>query len=249
MIQCKKTGSPARPLVIIPARNEAATIADVVNGVRSQAGWEVVVVDDASTDNTAELAALSGARVISLPFRLGAWRAIQTGLRYASEGGWQVVVTMDADGQHRAESLEEVTKPAARGISDVVIGVCPQRASGARRLAWAFFRRLTGLKLQDITSGLRAYNRDAVTVLLSDEAALLRYQDVGVLLLLRFRGLHVSEVRVDMRVRKDGCSRTYSSWWAVMKYMAETLLIAVAKGPGSPPARVYTEAPLEDRVL
>ena len=71
-------------LVVIPAQNEAGAVAAIVRRVMAQ-GFDTLVVDDASTDITAERARLAGARVLSLPFHCGAWVAMQTGIRYALE--------------------------------------------------------------------------------------------------------------------------------------------------------------------
>jgi glycosyltransferase involved in cell wall biosynthesis len=213
-------------IVIIPARDEAATVGKVVQDVRKFTGWEVIVIDDASLDNTAEKAQQSGARVVRLPFQLGAWGAIQTGMRYALKRGYRFGVTMDADGQHLATTLNNVTAPVLSGLSDVAIGICPRRVSGARRSAWAFFKWLTGLNLEDVTSGLRAYNEDAMELLTSKQATMLNYQDIGVLLMLRAEGMCVSESLVEMCARNSGHSRVYHSWWAVAGYLMETFILS-----------------------
>jgi hypothetical protein len=122
-----------------------------------------------------------------------------------------------------------------------VIGTFPQRLSGPKRLAWAWFRALTGLGVEDLTSGLRVYGPRALQVLASPEATLLDYQDVGVLLLLRKYGLTVHEVPVKMHPRRAGQSRVFSSWWTVARYMAQTTLLCIARigrlgGPRPVPA-------------
>ncbi len=107
--------------------------------------------------------------------------------------------------------------------------VFPERASRVRQLAWAYFRWLTGLKLEDITSGFRAYNHAAMTVLAAREASLLDYQDVGVLLILRRKGLRAVEVPVAMQPRTLGASKVFRSWWVVGKYMLQTSLLCIAR--------------------
>jgi len=117
------------------------------------------VIDDASTDETQKVARAAGATVLPLPFSLGAWGAIQTGLRYASKHGFNTALTMDADGQHEADSIQALLAPLASQQCDVVVGAYPQRGSLLRRIAWTFFRKVSGIALEDLTSGLRAYNR------------------------------------------------------------------------------------------
>jgi glycosyltransferase involved in cell wall biosynthesis len=216
-------------LILIPAYNEAASIAGVIAEIRLHAqDAPIVVVDDCSDDATGEIARRADARVLRLPMRLGAWGAMQTGLRYALQQDWQRVVTIDSDGQHRPEDIGRLLSPLDNGTADVVIGACPERVSAARRIAWRYFRLLTGIALEDITSGFRAYNRAAIEILAAPDATLLDYQDVGVLLLLRRSGLRILEVPVAMRPRTDGKSRVFESWWTVGRYMLHTSVLCIA---------------------
>ncbi len=221
--------APSDPVyVIIPARNEVATVAEIVRAVQSQPGWLAVVVDDASDDATGREAQQAGATVLRLPMSLGAWGAIQTGMRYVHGQAARYVVTMDADGQHVASEIERLLGPLRSGQAEVVIGSCPARVSQGRTWVWRFFRTLTGLAIEDITSGFRAYSPRAVAVLAGDSATLLDYQDVGVLLLMRRFGLGMVEVPVDMHPRCNGISRLFHSWLAVLRYMVATTVICIA---------------------
>lgn len=223
------TSEHTTALVLIPAHNEAATVGAIVTEVRRLWDHPVVVIDDCSTDDTALVARAAGAIVLPLTLQLGAWGAIQTGLRYALRQGCRVAMTLDADGQHEPASLGALLQPLLANQADVVIGAFPSRASRARRWAWGYFRWLTGLELEDITSGLRAYNLEAMMLLASPEASLLDYQDVGVLMILRRRGLRTLEVPVPMRPRAQGASRVFGSWWIVGTYMLQTSLLCVAR--------------------
>lgn len=216
-----------KPLVVIPARNEVGTVGDVITQVRAQGFADVVVIDDGSTDGTAEAAARAGARVLQAPLSQGAWGAMQTGIRLAVRLGYPGVITMDADGQHEPIYLSQLL--TAGGEADVVIGAYPERGSPLRRLAWAWFRALTGFSLDDLTSGLRYYNAEACRLLADEEATLMDYQDIGVLLLLRRAGFRIAEVPVVMLPRCSGPSRIFASWWAVVRYMAETTLLCLAR--------------------
>ncbi|MFO7640397.1 MAG: glycosyltransferase family 2 protein [Candidatus Competibacteraceae bacterium] len=220
---------PGSFLALIPAHNEAATVGIVVGQVRRLWRCPVVVIDDCSTDATAQAARAAGAIVLPLTLQLGAWGAIQTGLRYALRHGYRVAVTLDADGQHEPASIGALLQPLRAAQADVVIGAFPERASRARRLAWRYFRLLTGLKLEDITSGFRAYNHAALATLAAPEASLLDYQDVGVLLILRRQGLRTVEVPVPMQTRSVGASRVFRSWWIVGAYMLQTSLLCLAR--------------------
>ncbi len=215
--------------ILIPARNEAATIGSVVRAARMHLPGEVIVIDDASTDGTAEIARTEGATVLPLGCNLGAWGSTQAGIRYALKAGYRRVLTMDADGQHLPEYLPSLFAALAAGEADVVIGACIERGSAARQFAWSYFRALTGLRISDLTSGFRAYNHAAMIVLASPEATLLDYQDIGVLLLLCRANLRIREILVPMYERSYGSSRVFSSWFIVGKYMLQTSVLCMAK--------------------
>ena len=233
---------PARRLVVIPARDEASTVERLARGAARAAGCEVLVVSDASTDGTATAARRGGARVIELPLHLGAWGATQAGLRYARRHGFDTVITLDADGQHDPDSLPRLIAAQALDGADVVIGTYPQRLSRAKRLAWTWFRSLTGLAIEDLTSGLRVYGPRAVELLSRPEATLLDFQDVGVLLLLRRHGMRVEEVPSVMFPRGAGHSRVFASWLVVARYMAQTTVLCLAR-VGRPRPRPRGAAP------
>lgn len=219
---------PARGcLIVIPALNEAESIGSVLAAVRHHGFHDIVVIDDGSTDDTAAVARAQGAIVLQAPLRQGAWGAMQAGIRYALQQGHESVITMDADGQHEPVHLPDL-HTAGQGV-DVVIGACPQRGSPMRHLAWSYFRRLTGFSYEDLTSGFRYYNRTACRLLAGSEATLLDYQDVGILLLLHRAGCTMREIPVRMNPRHSGASRIFSSWAVVLRYMAETSLLCLAR--------------------
>lgn len=149
--------------IIIPAKNEAAVIADVVSAVRRiYQSAEIVVVDDGSTDETAMLAEQSGARVISHPTSLGNGAAIKAGARAASG---DILVMMDGDGQHKAEEIQSLVSMLDEGY-EMAIGA---RDSGSHadfgRLAAnglynVFASMISGHRIPDLTSGFRAVRAD-----------------------------------------------------------------------------------------
>ena len=122
-------------LAVIPARNEAATVADVVRRTLTTGLCDVLVVDDASIDGTATLAREAGATVITVPFCLGAWGATQTGMRFATRNRYQAVLTLDADGQHHPEELPKLLSLLRRSGANVIIGTYARRMSAARKVA------------------------------------------------------------------------------------------------------------------
>lgn len=216
-------------LILIPAHNEAYAVGVVVKEAAEHTNCRVVVIDDASTDDTAAIARDAGATVLSLAVQLGAWGALQTGMRFALQQGYQFVITMDADGQHEAVDLHKLFTPVHNGVADVSIGACTSRGSNLRKIAWVFLKWISGLSMEDITSGFRAYNMAAIEILAAKEATLLEYQDIGVLAHLKRNALTIKEVPVDMNQRTSGHSRVYSSWLMVAYYMIQASILGFSK--------------------
>jgi glycosyltransferase involved in cell wall biosynthesis len=216
-------------VVIIPAFNESSDITNVIGDIKKYTNFPVVVVDDASTDNTISKARAAGAVVIPLAIQLGAWGATQTGLRYALKNQYDYAITMDADGQHLAEFLPALLQPIIDQQADVTIGACTQRGSVLRKIAWALMKKVSGLSLQDLTSGFRVYDRIAIQRLATWQATLLQYQDVGVLVMLQASGLRIRDVEVRMLPRLNGISRVFYSWTSVFYYMSYTLMLGFTK--------------------
>lgn len=215
------------PLIVIPARNEAGTIGALLHELAVAGYAHVLVVDDLSDDGTGDIARAAGAMVLRPALGMGAWGGMQTGIRFGLRHGFSRVVTMDADGQHEVSELQTLMRASAS--ADVVIGAFPQRASRLRRIAWGWFRVLTGLNVTDLTSGFRSYSQAAMQVLATGEATLFEYQDVGTLLLLRRAGLRTVEVPVVMNNRTVGKSRIFNSWISVGRYMAVTTLMCLSR--------------------
>lgn len=225
-------------VVVIPAMNEERSIANVLKDIQSLHNCDIIVVDDASTDNTAQVARDQGAIVLPHVTNLGAWRATQTGIRYALKFGYDRVVTFDADGQHKAEFIGPLLETSRQGY-DLVVGSCTSRGSLGRHIAWAVFKRLTGVAISDLTSGFRCYSKNAVRLLASRHATMFEYQDVGVLLLLSHLKMSSKEIDVKMIGRSNGISRIFNSWFSVFKYLLYTLILSVTKAMPVKPENYY----------
>lgn len=148
--------------IVIPAKNEAAALPKLLQSIIAlQPEAEVIVVDDGSTDSTAEVVAQSGARVISHPYSKGNGAAVKTGAR-AAKG--DVIVFMDGDGQHRAEDIARLLEHIDAGY-DLVVGARghESQASWGRDLANGIYNwlasKVVGRKVEDLTSGFRAVRR------------------------------------------------------------------------------------------
>jgi glycosyltransferase involved in cell wall biosynthesis len=158
--------------VVCPAFNEATTIGRVLTGLR-HAGYRTILVDDGSSDATAEIASRLATVVVPHPINLGQGAALKTGIEYALAHGAEVVVTFDSDGQHRVSDIPRLLEPLACGNADVALGSRFLAASSAlprtRRLllraATLFTTLTTGLALTDTHNGLRAFTRHAARAL------------------------------------------------------------------------------------
>ena len=218
-----------RCLIVMPAFNEAGTVGTVVASLTKAFDYPVVVIDDASHDGTAAEARRAGARVLSLSIQLGAWGATQTGIRFAQRHGFDYVITMDADGQHPPEWVPQLVTAIEAEPSNVIIGACTSRGSRSRRVAWFLLRHLSGVWIDDLTSGFRIYDRQAIQLLSGWRANYLDYQDVGVLALLMSKGLTVSDIQVPMLPRTNGASKIFRSWIVVAYYMLHTAVLSLSK--------------------
>jgi glycosyltransferase involved in cell wall biosynthesis len=151
--------------VVIAAYNEAKVIARVVGDVAGR-GYRVVVVDDGSSDDTAERASAASI-VVRHPVNLGQGAALQTGIDCALQNGADVVVTFDADGQHRAADIERLVAALREARADFALGsrflghtvALPPARRLLLRAATAFTQLTTGLRLTDTHNGLRAMTR------------------------------------------------------------------------------------------
>ena len=207
-------------LVFIPAWNEEQTIAAVIDELRVELPEaDVLVVDDGSTDGTAEVARASGAEVLSLAGTQGLPIGIASGYHWALEHRYAYCGRVDADGQHPAAELERLLARVRDGDCDVAVGSRfvsgdgyePYRylPSPARRFGTALLRRAMkvalGRPFADATSGLYAVNAKALPLL--SEPFRTEAPEVEALLRLRDAGLRVDEVPVSMEPRAGGDSK------------------------------------------
>jgi hypothetical protein len=208
-----------RVLIVVPALNEESGLPPLLSELRSVSqrdgfSAEIVVIDDASTDRTADVAREHGARVVRLCRNLGIGGAVQTGLRLALREGFDCAVQMDGDGQHPPSELKKLLA-AIEGPNppDIVVGsrylqregfqsTLPRRV-GSGWLRWVL-GIVTGEKTTDPTSGFRAYGRRALR--LFNWSYPHDYPEPEALVLARLAGLHVAEVPVMMRERQGGAS-------------------------------------------
>lgn len=202
----------ATTLIIVPAWNEQRNVGNTVAEILgAHPEYDVVVVDDGSTDETAAVARSAGAVVLSLPFNLGVGGAMRTGFRYAQRGGYSRAIQVDADGQHNPEDIERVL--AGLESADISIGarfdgVGDYDVRGPRRWAMRFLAsvlsRIAHVRLTDVTSGFRAAGPRAIAQYVQYYPAEYFGDTLDSLVAACHAGLTVTQVPVAMRSRVHG---------------------------------------------
>lgn len=217
--------------VIIPAYNEGLTIERTVAAARSLSGViQVIVVDDGSTDNTAEKARTAGAEVLRTGVNRGKGAALNHGLK-AAKG--EILLLLDADLGDSAREAEKILQPVREGCADMCIGRLPPARKKAgcglvRALAGAGIRCLTGLKLSAPLSGQRALNAKALAALGWKFAPGFGVETAMIIDLARKKKV-IKEVPVAMEHRETGwdfksCRHRARQLWDVLAAVATRLI-------------------------
>jgi glycosyltransferase involved in cell wall biosynthesis len=221
-----------RKLAVVPAYNEAACVGDVVRSLRTHAPqYDVLVVDDGSTDATARIAEDAGARVVRLPFNLGIGGAVQSGFQYALENDYDYAVQVDGDGQHDAREIGRLERTMRDEQVDMVCGSrfltedrtypAPiSRRTGIHVFAY-LLSRIVGQRVSDPTSGFRLFNRRGIAVFARDYPH--DYPEVEAVLMVHWHRLRMCEVPVRMFTRNGGVSSINGSGKSAY-YMVKVLL-------------------------
>jgi hypothetical protein len=205
---------PDRVLVLVPAYNESESLAAVIEDVRvSCPRFDLLVVDDGSTDGTSELLARLGAPSLRLPQHLGLGSAMRVGLRHAAWLGYRTVVRVDGDGQHDPADVERLLEPIRRGRCDAARGSRYLDSRGFQAVGWrrlgqrmlAFvLGRMTRRAITDPTSGYWVFGPRALALLAEHHPT--GFPEPELSLLLHRNGLATEEVSVTMRPRRAGSS-------------------------------------------
>ena len=203
-----------KKIIIIPAYNEEENIEKTVTAIKQNAkGFDYVIINDCSTDNTRKICEEKEFNIVNLPINLGIGGAVQTGYKYAYENGYDVAVQVDGDGQHDPEFLNTMADYLIEHQVDMVIGSRFIEKKGfqssiTRRMGIQFFSKLikvlTGKKITDPTSGLRMIGRNVMEIFSEDYPR--DYPEPESIVAVLRKNMKIEEIPVVMLERQGGVS-------------------------------------------
>ena len=195
-------------LLIIPAYNEALNIEKTVKDVTSNTNYDYIIVNDCSKDNKKAVFERNNFHMISLPVNYGLTSGIQAGMKYAYQKGYDIAIQFDGDGQHQAKYLKDLVKEIEKGNCDVAIGsrFANQKKPHSLRMLGSnlisfCIKITTWKKIKDTTSGMRAYNKQAIEEFVKNKSLT---PEPDTLVYLIKRGMKIKEVQVEMSDREFG---------------------------------------------
>lgn len=233
--------------IIIPCHNEEGNLKELLKEIEelsknnSLLDWQIVVVNDCSSDNTSfEANEYKDAVVLDLPVNLGVGGAVQTGLIYAAYNKADYAIKVDGDGQHDPCEINSLITPLLENKADIVIG--SRYLNAVDGFKSTFFRRqgskilqilcriLTGQRITDPTSGFRAYNKKAIEFMCENYPSF-DYPEPEEVVLACENDFKLVEVPVKMRERKKGLSSIsfYGSFYYMMKVILSMFFIKIRK--------------------
>lgn len=232
----------AKILMIIPAYNEEKNILKTYTKIQdfnNQNGtnYDVIVINDCSTDKTLKICKENNIPVIPLIHNLGIGGAVQTGYKYAMEHGYDVALQYDGDGQHDVRYVEKIIEPILKEKVDLTIGSrfidknsSEFKSSTARQIGIKiisfFIKLVTGKKIYDVTSGFRAANK----IVIADFAKSypIDYPEPITNTELLKKNYNIKEVAVSMNEREGGISSINS--WKTVYFMINVILSVLVVG-------------------
>ena len=228
-------------LIIIPAYNEEASILKTCKEIyeynsKYKTNYDILVINDCSTDSTLKICKGNDIPVISLVHNLGIGGAVQTGYKYAYEYNYDIAIQYDGDGQHDVSYVNNIIEPIIKGKADFVIGsrfvgnISKFKTTGARRAGIKvisfFIKLVSGIKVYDTTSGFRACNKEIISYFANNYP--LEYPEPITTVELAKKKYRIEEVAVNMRERTGGKSSIHT--WKNIYYMLNVCLSIIIAG-------------------
>jgi glycosyltransferase involved in cell wall biosynthesis len=214
--------TPHKIIAVIPALNEEKTISRVLRGVKAQVD-EIVLVDDASTDNTAIIAEKEDAILLRQWKNVGYDRSINEGFDLANKRGATVILTFDADGQHDPRDIPRILEPILSDKADVVVGKRPYHT----RITEHLFSIISRLKanIEDPLCGLKAYH-----IKVYQEIGYFdKISSIGTQLMFnaKKKGYRIFQVDISLKKREGDprFGRKLKANWSILKAIMKTLIL------------------------
>ena len=210
-----------KTLIMIPAYNEALNIEKTVKDITQNTDYDYIVINDCSKDNTKEVCEKNGFNMLSLPVNYGLTSGIQLGMKYALQNRYDIAIQFDGDGQHDAKYLKDLVKEIEEGNCDIAIGsrFVTKKKPFSIRMIGSFIiqtaiKLVTGKKITDPTSGMRAYNQKAIKEFVVN-ASLTPEPDT--LVYMMKKKMQVKEIQVELHEREFG--ESYLNAFKSIEYM------------------------------
>lgn len=223
-----------KKLIIIPAYNESKNIEYIIHKLKKKAGYDFIIINDGSTDETSLLCKKYNINLIDLPENLGIGGAVQTGYKYAYNNNYDVAIQLDADGQHDPDFLDLIIKPIEEGEADYVIGsrfinFSGYQSSRLRRIGIVFLSLLIRIiyrkRITDPTSGFRAASKKTIKSFCVNYP--IDYPEPESIAYLLHHGYKIKEIPVRMEKRIAGNSSI--TFFQCIYYMAKVSLAIIIK--------------------
>ena len=195
-------------LIIIPAYNEELNIQSTVSDILDNTPYDYLVINDCSKDNTKTVCEENNYNILSLPINYGLTSVVQVGMKYAYKNNYDIVIQFDGDGQHQAKYLKDLVTEIENNHCDIAIGsrfVTEKKSKSMRmigsRLLTFVISLATGKRINDPTSGMRAYNKSVIAEF-NRNASLTPESDTLVYMIKK--GKKIKEIQVEMSDREFG---------------------------------------------
>ncbi len=195
-------------LVIIPAYNEELNIKKTVNDIVENTNYDYLVINDCSKDNTEKVCIENNYNFISLPINYGLTSVVQFGMKYAKKNNYDILIQFDGDGQHSAKYLKNLVEKIENDNCNIAIGsrfVTEKKPHSLRMMGsniiQFFIKITTGKTIKDPTSGMRGYDKTAISEFINNS---ILAPEPDMLVYMLKRKMKVEEVQVEMRDREFG---------------------------------------------
>ena len=200
----------SKVLLIVPAYNEELNIKKTIDDIKNNTNYDYIIIDDCSKDGTKEICDKNHFNYLSLPVNYGLTSGIQLGMKYAYKYDYDIAIQFDGDGQHQAKYLQSLVKEIEKNNTDIAIGsrfITRKKPKTIRMIGSVLIssaiKLTTGKTIKDPTSGMRAYNKEAIKKFVTNISLT---PEPDTLVYFIKKKMKIKEVQVEMSKREYGKS-------------------------------------------